>query len=59
MVKVGDKIKIILMVGEPQYSEKEGIVEHVDDIGKIHGSWGGCSLIPGIDKFEILEEKNK
>ncbi|MDD7316839.1 MAG: DUF4314 domain-containing protein [Bacillales bacterium] len=57
MVKVGDKIKIILMVGEPQYSGKEGVVEHIDDIGKIHGSWGGCSLIPGIDKFEKVEEK--
>ena len=57
MVKVGDKIKIILMVGEPQYSGKEGVVEHVDDIGQIHGSWGGCALIPGVDEFEIVEKQ--
>ena len=56
MVKVGDKIKIILMVGEPQYSGKIGIVEHIDDIGQIHGSWGGCALIIGIDKFEIVDD---
>ena len=56
MVKVGDKIKIIYMVGEPQYSGKEGVVEHIDDIGQIHGSWGGCALILGIDKFEIVEK---
>ena len=57
MVKVGDTIKIILMVGEPQYSGKEGVVEHVDDIGQIHGSWGGCALIPGVDEFEIVEKQ--
>lgn len=56
MVKVGDKIKIIQMNGEPQYSGKIGIVEHIDDIGQIHGSWGGCALIPGVDKYQIIEE---
>lgn len=56
MVKVGDKIRIIHMDGEPHYSGKEGIVEHIDDIGQFHGSWGGCALIPGIDQFEIVEE---
>ena len=56
MVKVGDKIRIVLMDGEPSYSGKIGIVEHIDDIGQIHGSWGGCALFPGVDKFEIVEE---
>ena len=56
MLKVGDKIKIICMDGEPQYAGKTGIVEHIDDIGQIHGSWGGCALIPGVDSFEIIEE---
>ena len=56
MIKVGDKIKIIFMDGEPSYSGKIGIVEHIDDIGQIHGSWGGCALFPGVDKFEIVEE---
>lgn len=56
MAKVGDKIRIIFMNGEPQYSGKTGIVEHIDDIGQIHGSWGGCALIPGTDEFEIIKD---
>ncbi len=57
MVKVGDKIRIIQMDGEPQYSGKVGVVEHIDDIGQIHGNWGGCSLITGVDQYEIVEEE--
>lgn len=55
MVKVGDKIKIIFLYGETSYSGKAGIVEYIDDIGQIHGSWGGCVLIPGVDRFEVVE----
>ena len=55
MVKVGDKIRIIYMDGEPRYSGKEGVVIHIDDIGQIHGTWGGCALIPGQDMFEIIK----
>ena len=55
MVKVGDKIRIIYMEGEPQYSEKEGVVRTIDDMGQIHGSWGGCAVIPGVDEFEVIE----
>ena len=56
MAKIGDKIKIIFMNGEPQYSGKIGIVEHIDGIGQIHGSWGGCALIPRTDEFEIIKD---
>ena len=56
MIKVSDKIRIILMEGEPQYSGKEGIIEHIDDIGQIHDSWGWCALIPGVNQFKIVEE---
>ncbi len=45
MPKVGDKIRIINMSGEPQYTGREGIVEFIDGIGQIHGTWGGCALI--------------
>ena len=55
MYKVGDKIKIIEMVGEPQYTGKEGIIEFIDDAGQLHGTWGGCALIPGEDVFEVIE----
>ena len=37
-------------------TNKEGIVERVDDIGQIHGTWGGCALIPEIDTFEVIQE---
>lgn len=56
-VKVGDKIRIIYMEGEPQYWDKEGIVRTIDDMGQIHTTVGGCALIPGVDEFEIIKEK--
>ena len=55
MPKIGDKIRIIYMNGEPQYTGKEGIVEYIDDAKQIHGTWGGCALIPGEDSWEIIE----
>lgn len=54
--KVGDKIRIISMEGEPQYSGKEGVIEFIDGIGQLHGSWGGCALIPNVDKFIMVEK---
>ena len=50
-VKIGDTIK---MEGEPQYKDREGVITHIDDAGQIHGTWGGCALIPEIDTFVIL-----
>ena len=58
MISVGDKIKIISMKNEPQYSGKVGIVYAIDGIGQIHGTWGGLALVPKEDKFEIIKEKN-
>ena len=54
MAKVGDYILIIEMKNEPSYNGKEGEVLFIDDIGQIHGTWGGCALIPEVDKFEII-----
>lgn len=54
MPKVGDKIRIISMQDEPSYNGKEGVVEFIDDANQIHGTWGGCALIPEIDVFEII-----
>lgn len=53
--KIGDKIRIIEMLGEPQYCGSEGVIQLIDDAGQIHGTWGGCALIPGEDRFEVLE----
>lgn len=51
---VGDEIRILRMEGEPQYEGKTGTVELIDDAGQIHGTWGGCALIPGVDSFETI-----
>lgn len=56
MVKVGDVIQIIEMEGEPRYEGRVGTVEFIDDIGQIHGSWGGCAIIPKVDKYIIIKE---
>lgn len=52
-MKVGDVIVIDNMDGEPRYTGKEGKITSIDDIGQIHGTWGGCALIPEVDKFHI------
>ena len=54
---VGKTVKIINMKGEPQYSGKTGVVKSVDDIGQLHGSWGGCAIQPENDTFEIIKEE--
>ena len=55
MPKVGDKIRIICMEGEPRYTGREGIVQYIDDAGQIHGTWGGCAIIPESDSWEVIE----
>ena len=54
--KIGDKIKIIEMEGEPNYCGKEGIVTHIDDLGQIHGTWGGCALVDGVDRYKVINK---
>jgi hypothetical protein len=57
MELIGKKVRIIEMKDEPNYKGRIGVIEHIDDIGQLHGSWGGCALIPGIDKYEVLENE--
>lgn len=57
MVKVGDFIKIIEMLGEPHYTGKTGVVEHIDSLGQLHGSWGGLAVQPENDRFEVIGHK--
>lgn len=56
-IKIGAKIKIINMTGEPRYAGKEGTVEYIDSIGQLHGTWGGCAVIPEEDQFEVINEQ--
>ena len=57
MYKAGMRIRIIDMAGEPQYSGKEGVIQFIDSMGQIHGTWGGCAVIPGEDSFVVLKDK--
>lgn len=54
-IKVGNKIRIISMKDEPSYIGRVGIVEDIDAIGQLHGSWGSLAIIPEVDKFEIIK----
>ena len=51
--QVGDKIKICDMDGEPQYTGKEGVITSIDDMGQLHGTWGGLAAIPGEDYISL------
>ena len=54
---VGATIRIVAMEGEPRYTDRVGVVKSVDDIGQIHGTWGGCALIPNVDEFQKIESR--
>jgi len=53
--KIGDTIRIIHLKGEDKtYDGKTGVVEHIDSIGQLHGTWGGLAVIPDEDEFDII-----
>ena len=58
-VKVGDKIRIISMedIRANEYNGKEGVVEHIDSIGQLHGTWGGLAVVPECDTFMVIKTK--
>ena len=58
-VHIGDKIKIIHMEGELQYTNREGVVTHIDDAGQIHGTWGGCAIVSKVDTYIVLPNRIK
>lgn len=61
-VKVGDTIRIIKMddcgydSAVHAYAGKTGVVEHIDGIGDLHGTWGSLAVVPGADEFEVIQE---
>ena len=42
-------------VGSLPCTDREGIVTHIDDADQIHGTWGGCAVIPAFADFIITE----
>lgn len=54
-VSVGSEIRIVALSGEDdRYKGREGTVEAIDDIGQLHGTWGGLAVIPETDSFELI-----
>lgn len=37
-----------------EYMGKQGTVEMIDDIGQLHGTWGGLAVVPNEDEFTIM-----
>ena len=55
-VESGDTIRIIRMNDDGgkdlqarMYNGRSGVVEHIDSICHLHGTWGGLAVIPGVD----------
>lgn len=59
-VKVGDTIKILWVddcgydTVVDSYIGREGVVQFIDSIGQLHGTCGGLAIIPGADKFKVI-----
>ena len=53
-VEEKDKKNMVDTVFKKDYDGTIGVVDLVDDAGQIHGSWGGCALIPGVDDLDII-----
>ena len=46
-------IRINYMDGEPNYTGRTGVVRSVDDIGQLHGTWGGLAVDPKVDSISL------
>ncbi len=55
MYKIGDIIKIIKMEGESHYDGRIGTITCIDDIGQLHGTWGGLAVNLEVDTIEKIE----
>lgn len=54
--KVGDTIRIDNMEGEPNYTNRVGVVTIIDDAGQLIGTWGGLSVLPDVDSYTIIKK---
>jgi len=64
---IGDRIRILKInyykPDDPLDSQaellvgKEGVVTDIDDLGQLHGTWGGLAIIPKLDEFEIITNR--
>ncbi len=54
-INIGDTIRIINMSGEEHYNGREGVVEYIDSISQLHGTWGGLAINLDVDKVEVIK----
>ena len=55
MFKIGYKIRIIDMKGEDHYNGREGVIEYIDGLDQLHGTWGDLAIIPEEDLIEVIK----
>ena len=60
-VTIGDTIRVIRMSDDGgkdlqarMYNGRSGIVEYIDSLSQLHGTWGGLAIIPETDEFEVI-----
>ena len=51
---VGKKVRVNILDDWNPILNKTGVVEYVDDVGQLHGTWGGLAVIPNIDDIELV-----
>ena len=56
-IQIGDKIHIIEMIGEPDYTNTEGIVKYIWG-NMIFGTWGNKPLVY-TDNFIIIKQRKE
>ena len=59
MAKIGDTIRINFMDDQLngwRYAGKEGVIERIDAIGQLHGTWGGLAVVPGVDSYTVIKK---
>ena len=44
------------MKGEDHYNGREGIIEYIDGLNQLHGTWGGLAVIPEQDIIELIND---
>lgn len=56
-IKPGMRIRIVEMDDDYRagYEGKEGVVTFIDDLGQLHGTWGGLAVIPEVDIISLCK----
>ena len=57
-VKKGDPIRMNDYGGKDlqarMYNGRLGVVEYIDSLVQLHGTWGGIAIIPKTNEFEVI-----